>query len=240
MRSMIAGGGGLSGLPRPRSMRSAPLARTRAVTASVMTKPYGGSASARGKDQLFIGAALPYHEISWKRWTGRPGRSSRSAGGLGVRVMSAPDESPRDPGRGAERRGGAPPPRAAPEHGEPAERPRAHPTAARAQREELPRRAPRTAPEVRVSVAGSGDGRGARHLDHRRPARTARRPLHLPRRDRRGEIRERARSPLPSHGAAHRFLLRRPDGARRLGRLTRTPARPRAARTPDFVRALPV
>src|SRR5262245_62425412 len=71
-----------SGLPRPRSMRSAPLARTRAVTASVMTKPYGGSASARGKDQLCIGAAFLITKSAGKVWTGRPLGSRRWAPGV--------------------------------------------------------------------------------------------------------------------------------------------------------------
>src|SRR5687767_7408277 len=126
-----------SGLPRPRSMRSAPLARTRAVTASVMTKPYGGSASARGKDQLVISGGVPLSRNPQEK-SGPPEPLGRAAGPRGSgRAMWVGDEPPRDPRRRAERRRRALEARAAPEHGEPAERPRAHPAPTRAQRKEL-------------------------------------------------------------------------------------------------------
>jgi hypothetical protein len=100
----------------------------------------------KGPDSSFSGGRFRLSRNPEEKSGPCPNAAGRAAGpGARRRLCRGTGMSPaRDPGRGRERRRGPRSARAAPEHGEPAERSRAHPAPARAEREELSGRAARS------------------------------------------------------------------------------------------------
>ena len=133
--------------------------------------------------------------------------------------------------------------RAPPRHGEPARRPRGDPrdrrsVAARASPAQIKDPKKREYVFVLVDRAKETD---RRHLDDHRPARPARRAVHLLRRHRRGEVLADDRQALPPHGAcASATRTTGPPRSAGSSCCPSTARRPSASGTMISVRALPL